>query len=133
MKCNVCSATGGLSPHPYVQGAFLCFEHKPRPKPAPVAGAIVIDRDELLGLKIEGLVSLRSYVYFALRIDGVASELKSLDLAAFCDRWSVNEADVVGAIASLSKKGIVRSVFRVDAQAVTHKERVAAMEESLGA
>lgn len=134
MKCNVCeSSSRQLITHPFIPGAFTCHQHAPRIKPSRPSEAkpVVVDRDELLGLKIEGLVSLRTYIYFALRIDGISTSLQSLNMPGFCDRWGVSEVDVISAIASLSKKGIVKTVFSVKAQAMTHKERLDGMEKSL--
>jgi hypothetical protein len=132
MKCNVCGSISDLSSHPYVKGAFLCGEHQiGKTAPMSKVGAVVVDREELIGLKTEGLVTFRSYIYFALRIDGITTSVQSLNLADFCDRWAVNESDAIAAIAALSKKGIVKSVFQVNAQVMSHKERIQAMEESL--
>jgi hypothetical protein len=134
MKCNVCDQVEGLTPHPHMPGAMLCDRHMPKLTPPPAthrANAVVVDRDELFGLKAEGLVSLRTYVYLALRIEGVGSNLKCLDLTAFAFRWNLQREDCIAAIAQLAKKGIVSmDVKQLMTAAYTHVERVQAMERS---
>ena len=134
MKCNVCGTIENLSSHPFVSGAYICPKHMPKIKAeSPIAPTlstqIIFDEKELKGLKIEGLIPVRTYIYLALRIDGLTDQVKPLKMAKFCARWSVIEADVIMAIASLSKKGIVRISVTVSAQAMSHEERISAMEE----
>lgn len=134
MKCNVCGTIEGLSSHPFVLGAYVCPKHMPKTRlESPIAPTqftqIILDEKELKGLKIEGLIPVRTYIYLALRIDGLTDQVKPLKMAKFCARWSVTEADVIIAIASLSKKGIVKISATVSAQAMSHEERISTMEE----
>lgn len=140
-KCNLCDRADGLTAHPFMPGGWLCPEHaaKSRQKQSSrkqvaahlTQGAVIVDRDELLGLKAEGLIPIRTYVYLALRIDNVTEQLKPLDIRKFSKRWCLAIEDVISALASLSKKGIVVvDVQKLMAQTLTHQERKAAMEKA---
>jgi hypothetical protein len=135
-ECNICSTNDNLSHHPFMTGAFLCDDHLPKtvkadaPK-AQATKAVIVDRDELMGLKAEGLVSIRTYVYLAMRIDGVSTDMRALNLVQFAFRWCIQREDCITAIAQLAKKGIVAmDVKQLMTAAYTHDERLQAMERS---
>jgi hypothetical protein len=156
-KCNVCDQTQKLQPHPFMPGALLCAEHQPKraveevqgelleidensvaviaeaiPETPPIVKAVIVDREELFGLRAEGIVGIRGFVYFALRINGISSGLMDLDIAKFSEEWQISSLDCLSALASLSKKGIVvLDVKELSAQALTHKERIQNMEKAL--
>lgn len=132
MKCNVCDRATDLSPHPYMPGAHLCPTHLNRQQVAvaPIDRHIVVDRNTLMGWKVEGLIPMRGYIYLALQIDGLTTQIKPLKMVEFCARWSVTEVDVITAIANLSRKGLVKMRVKVEAQAVSHDERLKEMERA---
>jgi hypothetical protein len=113
-------------------GAFLCNQHQRLPvvEPKPVGRSITVDRDTLMGWKVEGLIPMRGYIYLALQIDGLTTQVRPLKMVEFCARWSVTEADVITAIANLSRKGLVKMRVKVEAQAVSHDERLKEMERA---
>lgn len=130
-ECNICKAGGDLTPHPFMADAFLCADHLPKAAKAEAPKAVIVDRAELMGLKAEGLVSLRTYVYLAMRIDGVSTDMKTLNLTQFAARWCIQREDCITAIAQLAKKGIVAmDVKQLMTAAYTHDERLQAMERS---
>lgn len=93
--------------------------------------AVIVDEAELKGLKADGLVSLRAYIYLALRIGGITEKLKNVEIDDFCQQWQVCREDFIGAIAGLSKKGIVcLNVQNLSAQAFTRDERLQSLESS---
>jgi hypothetical protein len=95
---------------------------------------IIMDEAELKGLRAEGLTSMRFYVYMALRIDGIAGSMKSVQILEFCKKWAVTQEEFITAIAALSKKGIVSMrLSGLEAQAITHEERLENMEKAHGA
>jgi hypothetical protein len=156
-KCNVCGITNRLQPHPLMPGAWLCANHQPKraaeevqgellaigensviaiveaiPEAPSIVKAVIVDREELFGLRAEGIVGMRGFVYFALRINGISSGLMDLDIAKFSEEWQISSLDCLSALASLSKKGIVMlDVKELSAQALTHKERIQSMEKAL--
>ncbi|MGL5061897.1 MAG: hypothetical protein ACRC62_18155 [Microcoleus sp.] len=116
-------------------GGWLCPEHlaalpqgQKTNQQAASQPHIVLDRNELMGLKAEGLIPLRGYIYCALRIDGLTRQIKPLKMFDFCQRWGLTETDVIAAIANLGKKGIVKIKVNVEAQAITHDDRIKEME-----
>ncbi len=132
-KCNLCDRGDELQPHPYMPGGWLCPEHlaalpQNQKQAKNQQPHIVLDRNELMGLKAEGLIPLRGYIYCALRIDGLTNQIKPLKMFEFCQRWGLTETDVIAAIANLGKKGIVKIRVKVEAQAITHDDRIKAME-----
>jgi len=135
MKCELCSGAAKNSPESLVlqpSGYYLCPRHaesiKERQAKASKTG-IWIDEMELKGQKSEGLISLRYYVYLALRIDGVSGSIKKVEPSIFCKKWAISREDFITAIASLSKKGVlVMNVKDIEAQALSHKERLENME-----
>lgn len=67
--------------------------------------------EELLRLHALKLVSSdRDYVFFALQIDYPGKLNPAIDVAAFCDRWELNDGDLYKALGDLRKKGIVVSI-----------------------
>lgn len=134
-KCNVCDRADNLTPHPFMPDGFLCPDHSVKPKPlsivappAPLAGVVMIDFNELIGLRAEKLLSLRTYIYLAMRVDGYSGEMQLLKMGEFCSRWGVRETDVIQVIANLSGRGIVKSSFTVKTRAITHADRIQEME-----
>lgn len=142
MKCESCPSSKHNDPLTLIQqpsGYYLCpacdksIKEKLSGVKKAIAphpeNAVIVDRNELIGLKTEGMISLRFYVYMALRIEGVTGSLKWVEVETFCKKWAIRSEDFIVATASLSKKGVVRmDVSRFKAQAVTHKERVQSME-----
>jgi hypothetical protein len=140
MKCELCSPekiadleTLVLQP----SGYYLCPAHvvsmaTRQAKAKPVG--IIMDEAELKGLRAEGLISMRFYVYMALRIDGISGSMKSVQILGFCKKWAVTQEEFITAIAALSKKGIVSMRLNgLEAQAITYKERIESMEKAHGA
>jgi hypothetical protein len=140
MKCELCRpgeivdlTTLVLQP----SGYYLCPSHiasmaARQAKAKPVG--IIMDEGELKGLRAEGLISMRFYVYMGLRIDGIAGSMKSVQILEFCQKWAVTQEEFITAIAALSKKGIVSMrLSGLEAQAMTHKERLENMEKAHGA
>lgn len=141
IKCEVCpdrvhndESTLALQP----SGYYLCPLHvksmadRQAKAVAPPVNGIVMDEVELKGLRAEGLTTTRFYVYMALRIDGVSGAMKTVQISDFCQKWAVGHEDFIAAIASLSKKGVVAMNLKgLDAQAITHKERIESMEKAV--
>jgi hypothetical protein len=68
----------------------------------------MITRSELFMLREEGVISTKAYVYFALSLDYPEGPPKTgLNIAAFCWRWEICEADFLNGIAFLARKGIL--------------------------
>ena len=96
------------------------------------SSAYIIDREELIGLRTEGLLSIRIYVYFALRIDAFENEMQTINTQNFCTRWKIAETDYLIAIASLKKKGCLDLQFSdVSARAYSYQEKIHLMESQL--
>jgi hypothetical protein len=143
IKCKACPPSRHNSPSSLIKqpsGYYLCptcdesikaklSKSINGTKEVRQSKGILIDKEELVGLKQDGLASLRLYVYMALRIDGVTDSMQAVDIQDFCKAWAIQPEDFMSAIASLSKKGVVKiNVPQFNAQAVTHKERIQAME-----
>lgn len=92
-----------------------------------------IDRAELLELWADSLLPVRSYIYFALKLEypgGVPDG--GLDIETFCQDWEVSAAQFLGAIASLGRKGIIQiRTKRLDLETLSRKQRIAALEQSV--
>lgn len=70
-----------------------------------------VDRDELLRIRsLKLLTSARDYVFFALQVDYPGKLNPAINVAAFCDRWELDEGDLYKALGELRKKGIVVSI-----------------------
>jgi hypothetical protein len=139
MKCELCRPGEITDPATLVlqlSGYYLCPSHiesmaARQAKAKPVG--IVMDEAELKGLRAEGLISMRFYVYMALRIDGISGAMKTVQILGFCQKWAVTQEEFITAIASLSKKGIVSMRLNgLEAQAITHKERLENLEKAHG-
>lgn len=75
------------------------------------APSYLIDRDELLRIRnLRLLTNDRDYVFFALQVDYPGKLNPEIDVAAFCDRWELDEGDLYKALGDLRKKGIVVSI-----------------------
>ncbi|MBD1848241.1 hypothetical protein H6F89_33820 [Cyanobacteria bacterium FACHB-63] len=71
-----------------------------------------LDRDELLRIRsLKLATSDRDHVFFALQIDYLGKLTPAIDVAAFCDRWKLDEGDLYKALGDLRKKGIVVSIL----------------------
>lgn len=131
-KCEVCNKTDELVLQP--SGYYLCQVHDKKIKDRKITSTenpVILNSSELKGLKAEGLISLRFYVYMALRIEGITSSLKPVEISQFCNKWAIRSEDFLAAVASLSRKGIVKmNVPNFMAQAVTHDERIKELERS---
>ncbi len=67
--------------------------------------------EELLRIRtLKLLTSDRDYVFFALQIDYPGKLNPAIDVAAFCDRWELDDGDLYKALGELRKKGIVVSI-----------------------
>lgn len=140
MKCELCRPGETVDPSILVlqpSGYYLCPAHvasmAARQSKAKAIG-IIMDEPELKGLRAEGLISMRFYIYMALRIDGISGSMKTVQILEFCKKWAVTQEEFITAIAALSKKGIVSMRLNgLEAQAITHKERVENMEKAHGA
>lgn len=139
-KCEICSEKENSNQKDLVlqpSGYYLCPTHEKaiadRQAKAKLHLAVLIDEQELKGLRAEGLTTMRFYVYMALRVDGIQGSMKAVQIPTFCQRWALSLEDFISAIASLSKKGIVVMDLKgLDAQAITHKERIESMEKGIG-
>jgi hypothetical protein len=140
MNCELCRPGNNVDPATLIlqpSGYYLCPAHvasmAARQGQAKPVG-IIMDEAELKGLRAEGLISMRFYVYMALRIDGIAGSMKSVQILEFCQKWAVTQEEFITEIAALSKKGIVSMrLSGLEAQAITHKERLKNMEKAHGA
>lgn len=74
-------------------------------------GEYLIDRDELLQLKEKNLISIKLYVYLALKLSYNTSS-PSVDIPSFCEQWQLEEAEFATAIAQLHKKKVLQPVHR---------------------
>jgi hypothetical protein len=75
------------------------------------AVSYLIDRDELLRIRnLRLLTNDRDYVFFALQVDYPGKLNPAINVAAFCDRWELDEGDLYKALGDLRKKGIVVSI-----------------------
>ena len=72
-------------------------------QPQPEA-QYLITREELLRLKLKGLVQDKLYVYFALKLT-YGTTVANVDIELFCDDWKLTESQLAIAIAQLQKKG----------------------------
>ena len=119
---------------------YLCFEcdqklsrrQQSQKKEIEKSQGLVIDRVELVGLKTEGLLSMRSYVYLALRLDGIEKQLHKINTRSFCQKWGVSKTDYLIAIASLNKKGVIdMKLPDISARAYSHQEKMEILERGL--
>lgn len=70
-----------------------------------------LDREELLRLRsLKLLTSDRDYVFFALQIDHPGKLNPAIDVAAFSDRWELDDGNLYKALGELRKKGIVVAI-----------------------
>jgi hypothetical protein len=69
--------------------------------------AITIGPNDLLNFRLSKILPLKAFVYLALRIEGYKSNIETLDVAVFCNRWGLSQAEFFNTIAVLSKKGFV--------------------------
>lgn len=140
-KCDCCKKEVEECEWQEIGKYWLCLpcKNRIRMKQAEVRAekykkaALVIDREELLGLKADGLLPVKTYIYLALRLDYPDGIPRSgIDVFEFCTSWAVNQGDLLAAIGRLSKKGIV--VLRSEKLSIktrTRAERIAAMEAAL--
>jgi hypothetical protein len=114
VKCNLCDRTDNLGDHPHGPQLKLCPDHQPKPKsvqksgPAASAaeGCYRVNKAELKALRMDGLLSLKAYVYMALMIDYPAGADK-IDMKAFCMKWGVPAHEMLQALGQLAKNGLV--------------------------
>lgn len=140
-KCNLCNKDKEGCEWQEIGKYWLCLPCKNRVRMRQAEdrakkyekAALVIDREELLGLKADGLLPVRTYIYLALRLDYPnGAPRNGIDVYEFCTSWAVNQGDLLAAIGRLSKKGIV--VLRGEKLVIetrTRAERIAAMEAAL--
>lgn len=103
---------------------------KPKRNSQPKEG-LWVDEKELKGLRADGLLTARSYVYLALRIEGVTQSGTKVKIDQFCQRWQISKEDFISAAASLSKKGcIYLDMKEIATQLFTHDDRVEMMERA---
>lgn len=140
-KCECCKKQRSGCEYQETGKYWLCFSCKgnienrlkPVEKPKDYQGqGILLDEAELKGLRADGLLSLRTYVYLALRIEGLTLNPTSVDVFRFCNRWAVVKEDLISAAASLSKKGaIYLNIESLTAQVFTHEDRLKSLESSI--
>lgn len=70
---------------------------------------LILDRDELMALKAEKLLPLKTYVYLAFLIDKANVKAKVVQTQAFCAKWGISKQDFLIAIAQLEKKGLIQA------------------------
>jgi|GEM_PF-3816419 len=92
-----------------------------------------IDRAELFALRDDKLLPLRTFIYFALRLDypkgGISNKV---ELAEFCNRWRISQYDFLSATASLGKKGIVHiKTQSLEIETPSRSDRIAKLEQAL--
>jgi hypothetical protein len=93
-----------------------------------------VTRSELMDLRADGLLPVRTYIFFALKIDFPDQlPVHGLDMAEFCECWQVTQAELMSAIGGLARKGIVYlKIKNIDMEVVSRKQRLAQLEKSLG-
>jgi len=71
----------------------------------------LINRDELIRLREDGLIQSKLYVYLAIKLSYDTSE-PSIDIPSFCERWGLKEEEFSTALAQLQKKKVLQPVAR---------------------
>ncbi len=71
----------------------------------------LIDRNELIRLREDGLIQSKLYVYLAIKLSYDTSE-PSIDIPSFCEQWGLKESEFTTALAQLQKKGALQPVAR---------------------
>jgi len=71
----------------------------------------LIDHDELIRRREDGLIQSKLYVYLAIKLSYDTSE-PSIDIPSFCDQWGLKEEEFSTAIAQLQKKKVLQPVAR---------------------
>jgi len=71
----------------------------------------LIDRDELIRLREDGLIQSKLYVYLAIKLSYDTSE-PSIDIPSFCEQWELKEEEFSTALAQLQKKKVLQPVAR---------------------
>jgi hypothetical protein len=130
-RCNVCDRSDSLSEHPFMPDAWLCPDHRPKKAAAQLlapADCYVIDKSELKALRMDGLLSIKAYVYMALMIDNPKGSDK-IDMKAFCMKWGVPAHEMLQAIGQLSRKGLINiKAQEIVADVLTRSQREDALK-----
>ena len=75
---------------------------------------------------------MRTYIYLALRLDGIEKRLQKIPTQSFCENWGVSQTDYLIAIASLNKKGVIDYLLPdLSARAYSPQEKLAILEREL--
>lgn len=142
-KCDLCGQykEGILKP----SGTFLCppCEEKvaariEASKKPSTTETIVLDRMELWKLKADGLLSVKGYVYLALRLDypeqaqDIEDEIYAeVDIEEFCGRWRLSQSDLLTALGALGRKGrVFVSTQKIGVKTLTRDQAMALLEKA---
>lgn len=93
----------------------------------------LLSRKELMELRLDKLLTLKLYIYFAFRMDYSKNPVKDkVNLKNFCKRWQVTQEDVLVSVAALARKGFMKlEISELKAQALSHDERIEMLENLL--
>lgn len=95
-------------------------------------GQYIIDRNELRALRMDGLLPIKTYIYFALSLDYPKDSDADIDAEEFCDRWKVSIQEFLVATAALTRKGIIHlKTKRLTIQTSSRQSRIAALEKAV--
>jgi hypothetical protein len=95
-------------------------------------GVYVIDRSELKALRMDGLLSIKAYVYFALRLEYPPDSAQEIDAEQFCKHWSIPYHEFLSAIAALHRNGITHVATKhLNVETRTRKQRIASLEKGV--
>lgn len=142
-KCDLCGQLkeGVLQP----SGTFLCPPCEKKvlarieaAKKPSTTETIALDRMELWKLKADGLLSVKGYVYLALRLDypeqaqDVEDEIYAeVDIEDFCSRWRLSQHDLLTALGALGRKGrVFVSTQRIGVKTLTRDQAMALLEKA---
>lgn len=95
--------------------------------------AFDIDRPELIFLRSQKILSMRGYIFLALRADySTEQNQHQLDIKTFCDRWYISQYDLISVLSILGKKGFIRlKGGKLELQVLDKKHILSGLEESL--
>lgn len=70
--------------------------------------SVELDRSEIIFLRHNKILSVRGYIFLALRVDfSIEQTNHSMDIKDFCDRWHISQYDLISALSIFGKKGFI--------------------------
>jgi len=99
---------------PQSDGTYLCsyhnaelIERKKSKKKNPSPSDYVIDESELRALRMDNIIQMKAYIYFAFHLDYQKEIQATVDITKFCQRWGITKSQFLSNSSLLSEAGMI--------------------------